>query len=187
MFSGSTSLNFYKRLNVYKNSTNSVSFNPETNKAFSYRWNFLSPLPDGSVFLNCYKWSPTTSHHQSAVRSLMRQLKIKVIECDLGSLTASEINAEAVFKRLLKIEIELSSTRAESYKSGHLRSEAAEALSVFQKLQKTKLKVSRQRQQELREAAYNKATEAVNEDCFLKACKELDKAEAQTNFEPVEI
>lgn len=81
---GSSSLKFFKRLNIYKNSTKTVSFDPVTLEAWSYNWKFASKI-DGVLVFNDYNWSVTTSAHQSAVKSVLRELGIKYIILDAGS------------------------------------------------------------------------------------------------------
>lgn len=71
-------LKYYKRAGVYKNSTGSNKFNPETLEAHSYDWWKYVAKIDGKVVFNNYSYSVTTSGHQSAMRSLLSELGIKI-------------------------------------------------------------------------------------------------------------
>lgn len=117
---GSSSLKYFKTLKIYKNSTDTVSFNPETLEGRSYRWTFCYPLKGTkTVIFNTYKWSHTTSCHQNAVRSILRTLEIKVIELDLGTIDLRELelgfsgntNIEdkkrSLFKEIQSLKIDL--------------------------------------------------------------------------------
>lgn len=72
-----SSLKFFKTLKIYKNSTGSCEFTPATKTAYSYSWCFVKVIK-GKVIFNDYSYSPTTSSHQSCVRSLLKELKIKI-------------------------------------------------------------------------------------------------------------
>lgn len=75
----------FKRTNLYKASN--VTFNPETIEAFSYDWWCFVKKINGKVIFNSYKYSPTTGNHQYKVRSLLKELNIKIdfeIECPSG-------------------------------------------------------------------------------------------------------
>lgn len=78
-------IKYRPRLNVYKDAN--VVFNPETCEGFSYKWwKFVSKIK-GKVVFNSYKYSVTTSKHQYKMRSLLRQLGIKIdieVECPKG-------------------------------------------------------------------------------------------------------
>lgn len=67
---GSSSVRFYPRLNVSKNSTGTVRFYHSTNEGYSYQWCFLKKI-DGVNIENCYKYSPTTWKHQSALSGML--------------------------------------------------------------------------------------------------------------------
>lgn len=66
----------FKRSNIYKASN--VTFNPETFEAYSYRWWLFVKRIKGKTIFNSYRYSVSTSQHQSKVRSLMSQLGIKI-------------------------------------------------------------------------------------------------------------
>lgn len=66
----------YKKTNTYKASN--VSFNPTTLEATSYNWWIFVKRIKGKTVFNSYRYSVSTSKHQSKVRSLMSQLGIKI-------------------------------------------------------------------------------------------------------------
>ena len=66
-----TSLKYYPRLKVWKNTTGSVTFDPETFEAHSYTWwKFVCKIGD-YIVLNTYSYSVSTSAHQAEVFSLL--------------------------------------------------------------------------------------------------------------------
>lgn len=69
-------MRYYSRLGVYKASN--VLFNRQTCTAVSYDWWFFVKRVNGMVVFNSYRYSVTTSRHQSKVRQLMRELGIKI-------------------------------------------------------------------------------------------------------------
>ena len=69
-------MKYYKRLKVYK--ANNVYFNPETIEAESYGWWEFLKVIGGKVVFNDYRYSVTTTKHQSKVKGLLRGLDIKV-------------------------------------------------------------------------------------------------------------
>lgn len=75
----------FKRANIYKASN--VSFNPETNEAYSYDWWCFVKRVNGKTVFNKYNYSPSTIKHQYKVRDLLRDLDIKIdleVECPSG-------------------------------------------------------------------------------------------------------
>ncbi len=69
-------MKYYTRLKVYK--AKNVIFNPETMTAYSYDWwKFVAKIK-GNVVFNYYTYSPSTSKHQSKVRSVLHNLGIKI-------------------------------------------------------------------------------------------------------------
>lgn len=65
-----------KRSCLYQASN--VTFNPETIRAYSYNWWRFVDVIDGLVVFNDYRYSATTSKHQSKVRGLMEDLGIRI-------------------------------------------------------------------------------------------------------------
>ena len=70
MWGGNCSSKFYKRLGIYKNSSDSYTFNPETCEAYSYRhWPLLKRF-GGWLVLNNRSYSITTTRHISVLPSI---------------------------------------------------------------------------------------------------------------------
>lgn len=69
-------MKYFTRLKVYK--ANNVVFDPETLRAYSYNWWRFVDKIKGKVVFNNYTYSSSTSKHQSKVRSVLRELNIKV-------------------------------------------------------------------------------------------------------------
>lgn len=67
-----------KRSGIYQCSNYNCTFDPKSCEAFSYRWWKFVAKVDGLVIFNNYRYSNTTSKHQSKVRSLLEALGIKV-------------------------------------------------------------------------------------------------------------
>lgn len=71
-------LKYSKKRARYENSTHNVTFDPATCQAHSYKWWCFVRKIKGKVVFNDYRYSSSTSGHQSAVRSLLRELNIKI-------------------------------------------------------------------------------------------------------------
>lgn len=67
-----------KRANIYQASNYNVTFNPIKVEAYSYKWWKFVSIVDGLVIFNNYRYSNSTSKHQSKIRNLMQDLKIKI-------------------------------------------------------------------------------------------------------------
>lgn len=94
-FQGSTSLKWFKRLKIYKNSTGTTGFDPATNEGFSYRWSFCQEV-NGKIVFNDYNWSNTTNGHQSAVRATLRELGRSYICINAGRCEPRSISRSTV-------------------------------------------------------------------------------------------
>lgn len=67
-------MKYFKRANIYKNSTGNNILEVDTMKAFSYNWwCYLMPTGTGKYIFNNYRYSPTTGKHQFDMRSLLRK------------------------------------------------------------------------------------------------------------------
>lgn len=90
MFSGSCSLKYYKRDNYYKNSTGSCEFYPETKTGYSYAEKIIKTIKDdkGQAFkvFNDYKFSNTTTNHQSALRDFYVDICMQGFTVNVSSL-----------------------------------------------------------------------------------------------------
>lgn len=69
-------MKLYKRENIYKASN--VIFDPIKIEAFSYSWWKFVGVVEGKVVFNNYRYSNSTSKHQSKVRKVMNELGIKI-------------------------------------------------------------------------------------------------------------
>ena len=78
-------MKYYKTQKMYKASN--VTFNVETLEAYSYGWWSFVKVINGEVVFNEYRYSVSTSKHQTKVLSLMSQLNIKIdrfVQCKDG-------------------------------------------------------------------------------------------------------
>lgn len=192
MFQGSTSLKYYKRLKIYKNSTNTVSFNPETLEGRSYRWTFCSKI-FGKVVFNEYRWSPTTSGHQSAVHGALRESNIDYITVDAGRTEPRYINLDTM-RRLyrdivdLEFELEISKrkdTRVYSWKKYDLE----DKIKNFNKLESLdkSLRLTDSDKQKIRDEVDEKLFESLMDKENLKSFKKLNVKLNQENVEEIEL
>ena len=55
---------YYPRLKIYKNSTGTFTYNPETGEAHSYTWWKFAMVYKGVRIFNGYRYSPSTGRHQ---------------------------------------------------------------------------------------------------------------------------
>lgn len=69
-------MKYYTRARIYKASN--VSFDPNNLQAYSYSWWRFVEKYKGKVIFNDHFYSPSTSKHQSKVRSLMHSLGIRI-------------------------------------------------------------------------------------------------------------
>lgn len=69
-------MKYMKRKGVWQNSTDTLTFNPETMEARSYGWYKISLKVFGTVYVNSYNYSTTTSKHSYQLRSKLRELGI---------------------------------------------------------------------------------------------------------------
>lgn len=106
-------MKFYKTQNLYKASN--VTFNPDTIQAYSYKWWLFVSRIGNKVVFNDYNYSNTTLRHQAKIRSLLKELGIKVdltITAPLGLQNpASAIDFYQIKIKTLKAEIAKPNTR----------------------------------------------------------------------------
>jgi hypothetical protein len=98
------SLKYMKKAAIYKNSTGSLTFDPSQIKAVSYNWWTFVAKVDGLVVFNNYRYSVSTSKQQSAVRSLMKDLGIKI---DLELPLSKGINSSNLSDLIVTAEEQL--------------------------------------------------------------------------------
>lgn len=67
-----------KRSNIYQASNYNVTFDPNNIVARSYQWWVFVAKVDGKIIFNNYRYSVSTSKHQSKVRALLSDLGIKI-------------------------------------------------------------------------------------------------------------
>lgn len=98
MDSGNSSrgLKFYKRLGIYKNSTGTVQYDPVSCQGRSYNWTFCAKVGQLVVF-NTYRWSFTTTRHQSDVLNFVRGYQ-DVVFVDLGRTSPLELTKARMFE-----------------------------------------------------------------------------------------
>jgi len=76
-------MKYFSRSGVYKNSTGSNVFDPNTQKGVSYEWWVYSRVIGDSLVLNNFHYSTSTAKHISAASSIMTTPDI-VVECPKG-------------------------------------------------------------------------------------------------------
>lgn len=101
-------LDWQVRNQIFKGCNGKCTFDPVTMIADSYgHWPFVQ-LIKGKVVFNAYRYSVTTSGHQSVVRGLMARLGIKI---DLEVNTGASLNSfkycalREMYHRLFTLEI----------------------------------------------------------------------------------
>lgn len=72
------SIKYFKTLKIWKNSTGTCEFSAEFKRATSYgHWCFLKVIR-GKLIFNHYSYSQQTNAHQSCVREVLAELKMKI-------------------------------------------------------------------------------------------------------------
>lgn len=116
-------MKYFKRLKLYK--ANNVTFDPETMIADSYDWWHFVERINGQIVFNAYFYSPSTSKHQSKVRSLLNELNIKIdvvvktragLQAAYGVNSSKELAEEALTEALMNQDIERAEKIAEVFK-----------------------------------------------------------------------
>lgn len=65
-------MKYYKKAEIYKNSTGSCTYSPEKEEAHSYNWWCFLKRINGVLVFNTYSYSVSTSAHQSRIRQMLR-------------------------------------------------------------------------------------------------------------------
>jgi hypothetical protein len=121
-YSRGSSFKKMKRSGMYQASNN--TFDPKTCEAHSYRhWLYVRKIR-GKVVFNAYRYSSSTSAHQSAMRALLKELKIKIhLEVETGeSLTRFEETAlPYLYKKLFEIEMYAARKKIKADKSAVMK------------------------------------------------------------------
>ncbi len=192
MFQGSTKIRWYPRLGLFKNSTDTVSFDPSTKTGRSYRWNFLQQV-DKVLIFNSYNWSVTTSGHQSAVRSVLRERGLKYISVDLGSIEPRNVSKETVkklYRELFDLEIEIELATKKDSMTQRWRERSAQNLKenieiLIQAL--PRLKVSQKDLKTIHSEAVGSAMNEVSEKYCDRCFKALSIDTAKNNLNAIEL
>lgn len=71
-------MKYMKRKNIYQCSNYNCTFDPVSKRAMSYKWWAFVAEVEGKIVFNNYRYSNSTSKHQSKVRSLLNELGIKI-------------------------------------------------------------------------------------------------------------
>lgn len=115
-------LKYYTRLGIYKNPRETVTFNPKTMEAYSYRWwMFLELHPKFGLIFNTFGYSANTSKHQSKLRSVLSNLNIKIdhfVRAPKG-LQDRDYALAYIYSEMFKIELDLTNTRRKKSLDGH--------------------------------------------------------------------
>lgn len=135
-------MKYFKRANIYKNSSGSNTFNPETFRAYSYSWWRYVEDFDGILVFNTYRISNTTAKHQSDMRSLLIDLgydldKFWFIEAPRG---LQDLNSAKEYYQLKirRLETEIAKPRTHKTKNKERLGEingCKAAISMIKKLQ----------------------------------------------------
>lgn len=173
---GSSSIKWYPRLKVFKNSTGTVEFDPQDMRGRSYNWIFLAKVKDVLVF-NDYTWSSTTSHHQSAVRSVLREKGLSYVCGDFGSVNVSAIGrstVEKLYKQVFELEVKIDSSNRKDSRAQEWRVSSRESIleniEKLVKIDKRRFYISKKIQSEIRAEAFenemNRVSDLECEKCF---------------------
>tara|TARA_R110000868_G_scaffold411564_1_gene705366 strand:+ start:163 stop:789 length:627 start_codon:yes stop_codon:yes gene_type:complete len=131
------SLKFKKRSGIYSNSTGSNTYDPEAEKAVSYRWWVYLMRIKGKLIFNDHSYSNSTAKHQSALRHLLKgKVKIDAIVYQRESLDKG-LAIHVPFKNKLLAEFKLKrkgiSKKSKDTQLSLLR-DAEEQIKLFRKL-----------------------------------------------------
>ena len=122
-------MKYFKRLKVYK--AINVTFNPETQEAYSYGWWRFTARIKGKLVFNDYRYSPTTGNHQSKIRRLMEdELSLKIdyfIEIP-GGLQCLSTGINHYQSRIDELELTINKPRSHKAKNNERRIEIGEHL-----------------------------------------------------------
>lgn len=192
MYQGSTSLKWYSRLGVYKNSTGSCSYNPSTCKGRSYNWTFCAKVNNVVVF-NSYRWSSTTSCHQDAVKECLKQSGVEYTRADFGPVDVNFFNhshALELFRQLSKLEIACESARKKDSGEQARRLcvvvEIRHALQVLASLDR-KLVVSKKDQKRIRALAEEFELNRISDMCSEGTWKYMELSRAESELTAIDL
>lgn len=108
---------YRKRLGIFKTSTGKVYFDPNTFAGFSYNWQCVAKI-NGKVIFNNYQYSNTTTQHQWTLKSLLKQLGIKIdaYTDTRESLTYAGASSllQSYYRNIFRLELEEKRANAKS-------------------------------------------------------------------------
>ena len=105
-------MKFYPKLGIYKSSN--LTFCPEENKAFSYKWYQLLGHIKKTLVLNTFAYSPTTGRHISKLRKVLDNANIKYTTAQIpeGLQSASALTSAIDFYKKKSSELNLKISKA---------------------------------------------------------------------------
>lgn len=190
MFQGSSSLKYYKRLHIYKNSSGTCRFDPVSKTGYSYNWQFVGVV-NGVLLFNDYTYSNTTSGHQSAMRGVFHERGLKYLSGDFGRGSLDDLATKEgmakLYKNVVKLQISAEMKRANTRAKSWAESLHKDALNTFNELLKAGFKLSERDQDKIRQEVYNRKLEEIEDHEFLKACKALEEKQALTQVTETEL
>jgi len=106
----------------YENGPQSVTLDPKTKKAYSYQWWCFLTMIKGKLVFNNYYYSAQTTAHQSCVKDVLKELKIKIdIEVSTESClehlngqahsSRHTVALEPVYQRIFELELKIENAR----------------------------------------------------------------------------
>lgn len=104
----------FKRTNTYKASN--VEYQVDTMAAYSYDWWQFTKVINGKLVFNNHYYSSSTCKHLSKVRSLLRELDIKIdilvdARCGLQNSDWTDQARESIKSKITEIEKQLNNKR----------------------------------------------------------------------------
>lgn len=121
------------RSGIYKNSTGSNQYDPETGQAVSYNWWRYADIINGKRVFNDYYYSPTTCMHQSKLRRILPWKHFQYIfECPAGFQSPDRLKSivEHLNSKILRLQNQIGAP-------GSHRAKNTERFAEIQELKKT--------------------------------------------------
>lgn len=175
---GSSSVRLYPRLNISKNSTGTVKFNHSTLEGFSYSWCFLKRI-DGVNIENTYRYSVTTTRHQSALSSMLSN----TIALDFGSTDLRNLNRSHIET--------LYRNHFESHVLDEIKTKTASEFSpckdLVRVLEMRRFKVSQKRLAEIRKEIIDSVFSELMDKRGEKAVKTIMLKDAASQIETINL
>ena len=102
------SLVWKPRKKIFEDGARKVSFDPETFEAKSYGWWIFVRRIGGKIVFNNHRYSATTAKHQSQVRGLLQELKIKVdlfVDFRSGLDRFESEASQSIYREIVRLQI----------------------------------------------------------------------------------